>query len=113
VRSDAFFAPEEATVLDVSFPAGSRLFLDLAVAHRDPEAFDEPDRLDLRRVRPRPHLNFGSGRHHCLGAALARMEIESQVDGALTAWSTMTPVTASVIRRDDSATVEQVRVRAR
>jgi cytochrome P450 len=35
--------------------------------------FDHPDTLDVTRT-PKPHLSFGFGAHHCLGAALARME---------------------------------------
>jgi cytochrome P450 len=45
----------------------------LAAGNRDPEVFDDPERLDLTR-RPNPHLAFGHGLHYCLGAALARME---------------------------------------
>nr|MDT0664927.1 cytochrome P450 [Micromonospora sp. DSM 115978] len=37
--------------------------------------FDDPDRLDLRRVAP-PHVAFGAGPHYCIGAGLARAEIE-------------------------------------
>lgn len=56
-----------------SIKAGQRLFLILSVANRDPEAFDQPDRLILDRPAPR-HLGFGFGAHFCLGAPLARLE---------------------------------------
>jgi cytochrome P450 len=52
---------------------GEPVRLILAAANRDPEAFHEPDRLDLRRD-PNPHLSFGWGTHFCLGAPLARLE---------------------------------------
>ena len=42
-------------------------------ANRDPEVFPEPERFDIERY-PNPHVAFGSGIHHCLGAYLARME---------------------------------------
>lgn len=52
---------------------GQRVGILLGSANRDPEAFDEPDRLDLFRA-PNPHLGFGAGIHYCLGAPLARLE---------------------------------------
>jgi cytochrome P450 len=53
---------------------GDQMIVMLAAANRDPAAFAEPDRLDLGRVEARRHLAFGGGIHHCLGAALARVE---------------------------------------
>ena len=42
-------------------------------ANRDPEAFANPDTFDISRD-PHPHVAFGNGVHHCLGARLARPE---------------------------------------
>jgi len=53
---------------------GTRVGLLLASANRDPDAFPEPDTLDLDRS-PNPHVGFGAGIHYCLGAPLARLEI--------------------------------------
>jgi cytochrome P450 len=56
-----------------SLKKGQQLVLLLAAGNRDPEHFDEPDRLDVTRENVR-HLSFGHGLHRCLGAQLARVE---------------------------------------
>lgn len=53
--------------------AGTAFYLCLGAANRDPEAHERPDVLDVRRARPQP-LTFGGGIHHCLGAAMGRLE---------------------------------------
>lgn len=52
---------------------GRVVVLLLASANRDASVFEDPDRVDLTRS-PNPHVSFGGGVHHCLGAALARVE---------------------------------------
>jgi cytochrome P450 len=54
---------------------GAKLVLLLGSANRDPGRFPEPDTLDVHRT-PDRHLGFGLGIHYCLGAALARAEVE-------------------------------------
>jgi cytochrome P450 len=55
--------------------AGEMVMTCLGAANRDPRKFgDDADRLDLGRETAREHVSFGSGVHHCLGAALARLE---------------------------------------
>ena len=55
----------------VCFEAGDPILVNLAAANRDPSRFSEPERLDLDPSRT-PHVSFGFGPHHCLGASLAR-----------------------------------------
>ena len=54
--------------------AGDKVVFWEASANRDELVFAEPFRFDVRR-QPNPHLGFGHGVHHCLGASLARLEI--------------------------------------
>jgi cytochrome P450 len=67
---------EPATVRGVELPAGTKLQALYASANRDPAVWDEPDelRLDRHLAGGRPHLAFGWGIHHCIGAPLARRE---------------------------------------
>lgn len=51
----------------------------ITCANRDPEVFEQPDTFRLDRPDPR-HLSFGKGLHHCIGAALARLEAEVTLD---------------------------------
>jgi cytochrome P450 len=73
---------EDVELGGVTIPAGSPVLPALSAANRDPAAFDQPDRLDLSRT-DNPHLGFGAGVHHCLGAQLARMELQEALRGLL------------------------------
>jgi hypothetical protein len=68
--------------------AGDRVFLMMNAANRDPRAFPEPDRLDLRRSGL-PHLTFGFGAHICLGFPLARLEGQIALPALLRRWRRM------------------------
>jgi cytochrome P450 len=63
-------------------PAGSFLTLGIGAANRDPEAFTQPDRLDLAR-KPNPHVAFGHGAHACAGMNVARLEARIALGGLL------------------------------
>ncbi|HFC12605.1 MAG TPA: cytochrome P450 [Anaerolineae bacterium] len=58
------------------FKQGQQISLLLGAANRDPAVFDSADTLDLAR-KPNPHLSFGGGIHYCLGAPLARLELQT------------------------------------
>ena len=75
VRATARIASEDIEYRDVLFPAGTLVSVSLAGANRDPSVFDAPDTLDIAAGRSN-QLTFGSGIHHCLGAALARAELQ-------------------------------------
>jgi cytochrome P450 len=69
-------ATEDTTVRGVPIPAGDSVYLAYVSGNRDEEVFDDPFRFDVGR-EPNKHLAFGYGVHFCLGAALARMEMNS------------------------------------
>ena len=56
-------------------PAGTFVSLSLAGANRDPNVYESPDRFDMHIDRE-AHVSFGGGPHHCLGANLARAEMQ-------------------------------------
>jgi cytochrome P450 len=68
--------PRDVVWHDIPIPAGAPMFLGIMAANRDPAAFPDPDRFDVRR-QPKNVMTFGFGVHFCLGAALARAEIET------------------------------------
>ncbi|MGE2716488.1 cytochrome P450 [Mycolicibacterium litorale] len=69
-------AAEDTTVRGVPITKGESVYLAYVSGNRDEEIFDEPFRFDVGRD-PNKHLAFGYGVHFCLGAALARMEMNS------------------------------------
>lgn len=73
---------EEVELGGQTVPAGEQVLFALSAANRDPALTDDPDRLDLSR-RPTPHVAFGHGPHHCLGAPLARMELCAAIPALL------------------------------
>jgi len=62
--------------------AGETLWLAVGATGRDPRQFPEPNRFDIGRS-PNRHLQFGAGPHFCIGAALARAEIQLALTGLL------------------------------
>src|SRR6185312_8607367 len=69
-------ATEDTEVRGVPIAAGESLLLSYVSANRDEDVFADPFRFDVGRD-PNKHVAFGYGVHFCLGAALARMEVNS------------------------------------
>jgi cytochrome P450 len=67
-------ANEDVTLHGVTIPAGKHVQVLYGSANRDPEAFPDPDAIDLERANARGHLAFGLGIHFCVGAPLARTD---------------------------------------
>jgi cytochrome P450 len=75
VQYDVRRSMRDVTVGGMTIPAGKPVFLMLASANRDPEAWTDADVFDIERNRTEAqNLGLGYGIHSCLGAALARME---------------------------------------
>ena len=71
----ARYVPEDRMIFGCPVKQGAAVVVSLLGANRDPEAFDAPHAFRIRRGR-RDHAAFGGGAHACLGAPLARLEIE-------------------------------------
>ncbi|MEU6476609.1 cytochrome P450 [Streptomyces sp. NPDC047017] len=73
IQATARLVREPVEVAGRTVRAGRVLVLLLGSANHDERRFPDPERLDIGRA-PNPHLSFGGGAHHCLGAHLARIE---------------------------------------
>jgi cytochrome P450 len=72
-------------VQDVELPSGrvrtgQGVMPLISSAHRDDAQFTDPDRFDIHRPMPKGHLAFGKGPHHCIGAHLARIQLQEAFD---------------------------------
>ncbi|MGN9843230.1 cytochrome P450 [Nonomuraea sp. H19] len=75
VQIAARIADRDRELRGLELRAGQAVILMLGAANRDPEVFPDPDRFDITRS-PNSHVAFSHGMHFCLGAALARAEME-------------------------------------
>jgi cytochrome P450 len=77
VRGTARVVAEDADYRGVEFPAGTLVTISLAGANHDSAIWGDPHRFDITRpASGTPQLTFGSGIHYCLGASLARAELQ-------------------------------------
>ncbi|MFI5891547.1 cytochrome P450 [Actinoplanes sp. NPDC051513] len=75
-------AATDTEISGTTIPAGGQIAALLGAANRDPAVFREPDTFDIARD-PNPHLGFGAGLHFCLGAPLARIELQAALAALL------------------------------
>jgi cytochrome P450 len=75
-------AAADVEVAGVTIGAGAEVAALLGAANRDPAVFTDPDGFDVGRD-PNPHVSFGAGLHFCLGAPLARLELQAALAALL------------------------------
>ena len=73
---------EDVEIGGVTIPAGEQVIPLFGTANRDSSVFSDPDRFDVTRDAA-SHLSFGAGVHHCLGAQLARVELQEAFRGLI------------------------------
>lgn len=72
------YAKEDVVIRDQLIPKGALVQISITGANRDPEMFAEPDTMDVERPNVQAtHLAFGYGPHYCIGAPLARLEMQT------------------------------------
>ncbi|WP_433760081.1 cytochrome P450 [Nocardia sp. CA-135398] len=81
-------ATEDLELGGVEIRSGESVFVNTQAANRDETVFDDPEYLDLTRER-NPHMAFGHGAHHCLGAQLARVELRVALGSLLRRFPTL------------------------
>ncbi|MER7164682.1 cytochrome P450 [Micromonospora sp. NPDC000207] len=99
------FPTEEVLIDGVPVPEGEPVVVSIVAVNRDPRVFPDPDRLDLTRVPDRTaHLGYGHGPHFCLGAALARIQIEVALAALLDRHPDLSPADPGARRAPDPGT---------
>ncbi len=78
VRGTGRFASEDIVYRDLLFPEGTIVFPSAVSANYSPDVWEDPGTFDITRepIPGRPQMTFGSGIHYCLGASLARAELQ-------------------------------------
>lgn len=86
---------------EVEISAGQLVVVSLLAANHDASRYDDPDQIDVTRT-PNPHLAFGHGIHHCLGAPLARLEGEIAIGRLLNRFERITLDNKAILRYRNS-----------
>jgi len=77
---------DDFAVCDVQIPCGAKIALLFGAANRDPRVFERPDQFDVTRENALQHIGFGGGIHVCIGAPLARIELEASLEALRSSW---------------------------
>ncbi|RSM44243.1 cytochrome P450 [Amycolatopsis balhimycina DSM 5908] len=94
-----FVATEDVVVDGQLIAEGEAVSIDPGSANHDPEAIEDPGRFDITR-QDNPHLMLSHGLHHCLGAPLARMEMQVGLAEIFKRIPTLRLAGEPVVRRD-------------
>ena len=90
-------ATEDVEIGGITVGKGQKIAALLGSANRDPAVFADPDTLDVGRVE-NPHVSFGAGVHFCIGAPLARVELQAAFGALLDRTSSIEPAGEPVRR---------------
>jgi cytochrome P450 len=77
---------DDFAIGDVAIPRGAKIAMLFGAANRDPRVFESPEEFDAGRENAAQHIGFGGGIHVCIGAPLARIELEASVDALRRLW---------------------------
>ena len=77
---------DDFVIGDAAIPRGERISMLFGSANRDPRVFDRPDEFDVGRENAAQHIGFGGGIHVCIGAPLARVELEASLEALRSYW---------------------------
>ena len=113
------YATVEVELAGSRIRRGDLVVVSLTAANRDPAAYADPDRYDVRRPEARTHVAFAHGPHACVGLHLARLETSAALEAALDGWPGLvldamaTPPTGVVFRKPRSVRVRWTPTRRR
>ena len=80
-------AKDKTSISGQEINPGDVLFISSHCINRDPELFENPDQINIERKNVSKHFAYGYGAHHCLGARLARMEMNAMFEFLLSHYS--------------------------
>ncbi|WP_282779270.1 cytochrome P450 [Nocardia sp. CC201C] len=83
------YARTDVEIDGVDIRAGDLVLLDISAANHDPAMFAEPERVEIRRAEAAQHLTFGHGLRYCLGAPLARLELQEVLSQLISRFPTL------------------------